>query len=267
MASSPKDYGLRLETLKIGIVGFGPFAQFLAKTMIKQGHSLAATSRSDYSHLCSQMGVKFFRDMTRFFEEESDVVLLSTSIISLSQVVQSIPFGLLRKRVLFVDVLSVKEHPRDLLLNVLPDDCDLVCTHPMFGPESGKNGWKGLPLVFERVRVRDLNLCSTFLGIFEREGCSLVEMTCQEHDKLAARSQFVTHTIGRMLSEMEIEPTPIDTKGFQMLLQLKETTCTDSFDLYLGLFKHNRFAIEELNNMERALQTVKNKLLEEMEKQ
>ncbi|XP_068642667.1 arogenate dehydrogenase 2, chloroplastic-like [Aristolochia californica] len=266
MSSSNKDSCHHHETLKIGIVGFGPFAQFLAKTMIRQGHSLTATSRSDYSDLCNQMGIKFFREMTQFCEAENDVVLLCTSIISSLQVVQSNPFNLLTRRALFVDVLSVKEYPRDLLLNLLPDDCDLVCTHPMFGPESGKNGWKGLPMVFERVRVRDQNLCSTFLGIFEREGCRMVEMTCQEHDKLAAKTQFVTHTIGRMLSEMEIEPTPMDTKGFQMLLQLRETMCQHSFDLYLGLFKHNRFAIEELNNMERALQTVKKKLMEGMDK-
>ncbi|KAF5959125.1 hypothetical protein HYC85_000334 [Camellia sinensis] len=69
-------------------------------------------------------------------------------------------------------------------------------THPIFGPESGKDGWKDLTFVYDR-------------------GCKLLEMSCEEHDRLAARSQFLTHTIGRLLSEMEIESTSIDTKNFQ----------------------------------------------------
>ncbi|KAL7229233.1 hypothetical protein ACSBR2_007853 [Camellia fascicularis] len=48
----------------------------------------------------------------------------------------------------------------------------------------------------------------------------MLEMSCEEHDRLAARSQFLTHTIGRILSEMEIESTSIDTKNFQTLVKL-----------------------------------------------
>lgn len=59
MSASPSSSSS--STLKIGIVGFGSFGQFLAKTMIKQGHTLRATSRTDYSHLCLQMGIRFFR--------------------------------------------------------------------------------------------------------------------------------------------------------------------------------------------------------------
>ena len=30
---------------------------------------------------------------------------------------------------------------------------DILCTHPMFGPDSGKASWQGLNLMFERVRI------------------------------------------------------------------------------------------------------------------
>lgn len=39
----------------------------------------------------------------------------------------------------------------------------------MFGPESGKDGWKDLKFMYERVRVRDEAICSSFLKIFECE--------------------------------------------------------------------------------------------------
>ncbi|KAJ4978730.1 hypothetical protein NE237_009510 [Protea cynaroides] len=259
MSSSP-------EALKIGIIGFGPFAQFLASTMVKQGHTLTATSRTDYSELCSNLGVDFFRDIDTFLNVHNDVILLCTSIVSLSQVLKSIPFHLVKNpNILFVDVLSVKNYPRDLLLQVLPETMDLLCTHPMFGPESGRDGWDGLPFVFEKVRIRDQDVCSSFLQIFELEGCRMVEMTCEEHDKQAARSQFLTHTIGRILSEMDIKSTSMDTKGFQKLVQLKESTMKDGFDLYRGLFVHNKYAEQELKNLELAIQTVKQKLLDRME--
>lgn len=228
--------------------------------MIKQGHSLAATSRTDYSHLCSLMGVSFFRCIDEFLEAENDVVLLSTSIISLSEVVKSIPFHLIKRPTLFVDVLSVKEHPKEILLQTLPEELDVLCTHPMFGPESGRDGWSGLNIMYDRVRIRDETTCSSFLQIFEREGCKMLEMSCEEHDKLAARSQFLTHTIGRILSEMDIESTPINTKNFEMLLHLKESTTKDSFDLFSGLFNYNKYAKEEVKSLELALETVKQKL-------
>ncbi|KAL2526703.1 Arogenate dehydrogenase 1 [Abeliophyllum distichum] len=251
-------------TLKIGIIGFGPFAQFLAKTMIKQGHSIRTTSRSDYTDLCTQLGILFFRDMTEFLESDNDVILLCTSILSLSQVIKSIPFSSFKQPTLFADVLSVKEYPRDQLLQVVPQDSDVLCTHPMFGPESGKDGWKDLTFMYDRVRVRNEVTCSRFLQIFASEGCKMMEMSCEEHDRLAAKSQFLTHTLGRVLSEVEIEPTAIDTKGFQKLVQVKESTTRDSFDLFSGLFIYNRFARQQLNNLELALESVKQQLIKRM---
>ncbi|PWA84366.1 bifunctional chorismate mutase/prephenate dehydrogenase T-protein [Artemisia annua] len=259
--------GTSTRALKIGVIGFGPFAQFLAKTMIKQGHLISATSRSDHSGIAGNLGVDFYRDMEEFMGLEHDVILICTSIMSLSDVVNSIPFHCLKRPTLFADVLSVKEHPRQILLQEVPEDSDLVCTHPMFGPESGKDGWKDLKFMYERVRVRDEGLCSSFLNIFEHEGCKMLEMSCEEHDRLAAESQFVTHTIGRMLSEMHITNTPIDTKGFEKLVQVKENTENDSFDLYSGLYIHNRFAKQQMKNLESALQRVKESLEVRMNKQ
>ncbi|KAK7311176.1 hypothetical protein RJT34_09141 [Clitoria ternatea] len=252
------------QSLKIGIVGFGTFGQFLAKTMINQGHTLIATSRTDYSELCLQMGIQFFRDVSEFLATDMDVILLCTSILSLSKVVRSMPLTSLKRPTLFVDVLSVKEHPRELLLQVLPEDSDILCTHPMFGPVSGKNGWKDLTFMYDKVRIRDEATCSNFIQIFASEGCKMVEMSCEEHDKAAAKSQFITHTIGRILAEMDIKSTPIDTKGFQALVQLKETMVGNSFDLFSGLFVHNRFARQELENLEDALEKVKETLVQMM---
>ena len=133
------------------------------------------------------------------------------------------------------------------MLAALPRDFDIVCTHPMFGPDSGRGSWSGLPLVFDKVRVGKSasrqRRAEAFLRFFEREGCRMVEMACEEHDRLSAGTQFVTHTVGRVLGGMQLAATPIDTRGYESLLSLVDNTAHDSFDLYYGLFMYNQVRI------------------------
>ena len=114
----------------------------------------------------------------------------------------------------------------------------------MFGPDSGRGSWSGLPLVFDKVRVGKSasrqRRAEAFLRFFEKEGCRMVEMACEEHDRLSAGTQFVTHTVGRVLGGMQLAPTPIDTRGYESLLSLVDNTAHDSFDLYYGLFMYNQ---------------------------
>jgi len=88
----------------------------------------------------------------------------------------------------------------------------------------------------------------------------MVEMSCAEHDRYAAGSQFITHTIGRVLSQLNLKTTPINTKGYESLLQLTHNTVSDSFDLYYGLFMYNINATEQLDNLERAFESVRQML-------
>ncbi|KAL0552742.1 hypothetical protein IC582_011867 [Cucumis melo] len=250
--------------LKIAIVGFGNFGQFLSKTMVKQGHHVLAYSRSDYSDVAKELGVSYFSDIDDLCEEHPEVVLLCTSILSTEKVLRSIPFQRLKRNTLFVDVLSVKEAPRKLFLQILPQEFDILCTHPMFGPESGKNGWNDLSFVYDKVRVGNEESrayrCNCFLDIFSSEGCRMVEMSCYDHDRHAAGSQFITHTVGRVLEKMNLSSTPVNTQGYNTVLDLVSNTSGDSFDLYYGLFLYNANAMEQLDRLFLAFEAV-NKLL------
>ncbi|KAL1352380.1 hypothetical protein HN51_016376 [Arachis hypogaea] len=259
--SSPSDENTKL---KIAIVGFGNFGQFLAKTIVSQGHQVLAYSRTDYSDVARELGVSYFSNADDLCEQHPEVILLCTSILSTVKVLKSLPFQRLKRSTLFVDVLSVKEFPRNLFLQHLPPDFDVLCTHPMFGPESGKNGWKNLPLVYDKVRIGNeesrILRCCQFLDIFASEGCRMVEMSCAEHDWYAAGSQFVTHTTGRFLEKLGLETTPINTKGYETLLSLVENTVEDSFDLYYGLFLYNLNAMEQLERFDLAFESLKKQL-------
>ncbi|CAN6200553.1 unnamed protein product [Urochloa humidicola] len=253
--------------LKIAVVGFGNYGQFLARTLVAQGHTVLAHSRSDHSAAAAALGARFFPDPHDLCECHPDVVLLSTSILSAEAVVRSLPVHRLRRDTLFADVLSVKEFPKNLLLGALPPELDIICTHPMFGPESARDGgWAGLPFVYDEVRVgagaARRARADAFLDIFASEGCRMVEMACAEHDAHAAGSQFLTHTVGRMLAALELRATPVDTRGYETLLRLVDNTCSDSFDLYNGLFMYNKNSTELLNRLEWAMDAVKKRLFD-----
>jgi arogenate dehydrogenase (NADP+), plant len=300
---------LRSRPLKIGIIGFGRFGQFIARTFAKHG-SVVATSRSDYTDLASGMGITYIplSNPQEFLEEELDVIVLATSIVSFEHTVADLVPHLQAhiqksgtgRGPLIVDVLSVKEHPRQILLDQLPKECDILCTHPMFGPDSGKNGWHGLNFVYEITRIDGVVLeqdgqkvsserdesfveeggrvhsvhelseshiegkdrIERFLSIWEEEGCKMVPLSCKAHDAYAADSQFITHLMGRILGAQGLAPTPIDTKGFDSVLKLIDSTTADSFDLFYGLYKYNQNSMDTIIKLRDSMDDVVKKLKE-----
>ncbi|KAI3925743.1 hypothetical protein MKX01_003302 [Papaver californicum] len=251
--------------LKIAIVGFGDFGQFLAKTLVRQGHRVLAHSQSDYFDIARKIGVLFFTDADDLCEEHPEVVLICSSIVSFELVLRSLPLQRLKRSTLFVDVLSVKEFPGKLFLKVLPPEFDVLCTHPMFGRESGNGSWKNLPFVYDKVRIGDeesrISRCEKFLNIFAQEGCRMVEMSCAQHDRDVAESEFITHTMGRILEKFGLESTSINTKGYETLLNLVENTFEDdNFELYYSLFMYNKNSMEQFERLNMAFESLKKQL-------
>lgn len=302
---------LRSRPLTIGIIGFGRFGQFIARTFAKHG-KIVVTSRSDYTDVANGMGATYvpLEDPERFLQHDLDVVILAVSILSFESTIQKmVPH--LRARVaqhgkgpLLVDVLSVKEHARQVMLEHLPEECDILCTHPMFGPDSGRNGWHNLNFVYEKTRVdrvvfdptvpstltiandtfvdtggkvhsihedseahvESMDRVERFLSIWEEEGCRMVPMSCKAHDEYAANSQFITHLMGRILGAQGLSMTPIDTKGFESVLQLVDSTTADSFELFYGLYKYNTNSMATIEQLRLAMDNVVDNL-KELERQ
>ena len=90
----------------------------------------------------------------------------------------------------------------------------------------------------------------------------MVEMSCTQHDVYAANSQFLTHLVGRMLGSVgDLRSTPIDTKGFASILQVVETTCDDSFDLFYGLYRYNQHSKSTLLCLRKAMADLELRLI------
>ena len=63
---------------------------------------------------------------------------------------------------------------------------------------------------------------------------------------------------------LQLQATPIDTRGFQSLLSLVDNTANDSFDLYYGLFMYNANSTQQLERLEKAFDEVKARLLHQV---
>jgi len=142
---------------------------------------------------------------------------------------------------LLIDVLSVKEHPKKIFSKYLKNtEARSLLTHPMFGPDSSKNGFANLPIVMDKNTSSDEEYIF-WKTYFSQKGLAIVEMSPSEHDRLAARSQGLTHFIGRLLESMKIQPTKIDTLGTKKLFEVMDQTCHDSWRLFSNLQTYNNY--------------------------
>ena len=87
----------------------------LAQGAGEEGRGEAEEANSDY---CAGRGIRFFTSVDALCEEQPDVLLICSSILSTEAVVRAIPFHKLCPDTIVADVLSVKQFPRNLLLEV-----------------------------------------------------------------------------------------------------------------------------------------------------
>ena len=130
----------------------------------------------------------------------------------------------------------------------------------MFGPDSYISN-SNLKMMINNTRDSH-NEYSFWKRFFSDQGIQIIEMTPDQHDKLAAKTQGVTHFLGRMLKEFGIKKTTIDTQGFRDLLDLVEQTCNDTWELYADLQLYNPYTEEMVEKLKVSTEKLDNQLNE-----
>lgn len=170
-----------------------------------------------------------------------DVVVVCVPVQFLESVLIEIhPY--LKPHALVVDVSSVKVKPVELMLKYLPSSVEILGTHPLFGPQSGKNGIAGLNMVLSPVRTRKTRNITKFLG--QVLGLNVLERTPEVHDQQMAYVQALTHFIGRAINEMDIPDVEQKTPAYQYLLDIKRNLGQDSIDLFYTIELENPYALK-----------------------
>ncbi|MBB2203542.1 prephenate dehydrogenase/arogenate dehydrogenase family protein [Gluconacetobacter takamatsuzukensis] len=118
-------------------------------------------------------------------------------------------------RALVADVGSVKILPADILCRELPPHVRIIATHPLFGPQSARNGIAGHRIVLCPLRGTSAAPLSAFLR--RTLGLDVILTTPDAHDRDAAMAQGLTHLLARILSEMGPMPERISTSSFDLI--------------------------------------------------
>lgn len=233
----------------VGIIGYGRFGRLWADVLTSH-HRVRVTDKSP------QLST------TRRFVPLSELCATSQTIflcVPINQFENSVAeiAPHLKPGTTLVDVCSVKVHPSKVMQTQLGtrSNVTLIATHPMFGPDSAAGGVKNLPMVTWHV-AGDAGRYDEWVTFFQELGIRTVEMSPEEHDRLAAYSQGVTHYVGRVLDKLDLHATPIDTQGFKILRSLIEQTCNDSWELFHDLQTYNPYTGEMRVRLQAALNEV-----------
>lgn len=243
--------------MQIGVYGLGRFGSFWASTLAHHMKEDRVVAYSRRSHEVPQ-GVSLVS------EEEllnSDYIFYCVSISAFEKVLERTA-PMVNPSSIVMDTCSVKTYPASWMLKYFPKEQPLVATHPMFGPDSGRCGVEGLPMVLCNLSASEESY-GRVKGMFSSWNLEILEMTPREHDKEAAYSQGVTHFVGRTLKQMGMQPTPIATQGYRSLMTIVEQTCNDPIQLFYDLQRFNPYAREMRLSLQVAIEKVLNALAEQ----
>ncbi len=234
--------------MRIGVYGLGRFGFFWAGLLSLAGHSVCGFGRHAVSAPAS----------VRLVSEDEvlgqDVVFFCVTISAFSEVLRHVA-PRLKPGTVVMDTCSVKLHPAKVMREYLPKDVYSVATHPMFGPDSGRGGVNGLPLVICGVNCPE-SIVDWWSGEFSSWGLKVLHMSCDQHDREAAWSQGVTHFVGRTLDELHLQPTELATLGYSRLMSIVEQTCNDPLQLFYDLQRYNPYAPQMRLELKQALEKV-----------
>mgnify|MGYP001223149402 FL=1 len=234
----------------VGLIGFGRFGKVLAN-ILQKGFAIKTY---DLTPPHTFTGVEI-ADLTTVLKEK--VIFIAVPIRHFESVIQNIA-SKLSEQALVIDVCSVKKYPTEVMKKILPEQVSIIATHPMFGPDSYFSNNR-LKMMMDNTRDHH-NQFSFWKQFFTDQGIQVMEMSPDQHDKLAAKTQGVTHFLGRMLKEYGISKTVIDTQGFRDLLDLVDQTCNDTWELYTDLQLYNPYTKDMIKNVKLAMESLDNRM-------
>lgn len=226
---------------KVAIVGYGQFGRFMAKYL---------------RPYCTIVPIKRDTDPEKL--RSCDMVIFSVSFEGLEEVCKKLkPF--ISVNTAIVDVTSIKQKPIAVLKKYFPTH-SILGTHPIFGPQSGKNGIEGLPIVLCNISFSKKEY--TVIKKFLKNDLSLnvIEQTPKEHDYEMAHVQGLTHLIGRTLCRMDIQNYKTHTKSYEHLLELKKILENDTWELFRTIQKTNPEAKKVRKRFQKEIRQIEKEL-------
>jgi prephenate dehydrogenase len=232
----------------IGILGLGRFGRMTYAQLEALGPRVWTR---DTAKLQGLAGAASFEQAVA-----CDIVILTVAISAMEETCRRMA-PLLRPGQIVVDTCSVKMRPVEVMRRCLPASVQILGTHPLFGPDSGKDGIAGLKIVVCPVRI-DASAYDHIRDFLVARGLQVIEATPEEHDRQAARTQAIFHLLAQAMRGLGWGTDPIATPGPEAFLRQVMSLQNDSFQLFLDMQRENPFTkesrqrfIEELSRLSR----------------
>lgn len=220
----------------LSILGFGAFGRFITPHLAPH-FRVQVFDRRDITADASALGV---RVATPEEAAHADVVVLAVPVQHMPALLADLA-PRLRPGTLVLDVASVKLRPAQLLAPLGPA-CHTIGTHPLFGPQSGKDGIRGLPVVLCPLSAPPDRVACVRDFLSRTLGLHVLDATPDEHDRQMAYVQALTHLLSRALEHMNLPEGPMVTAAYQRLLAMRANLREDSLDLFLTIERENPYA-------------------------
>lgn len=168
-----------------------------------------------------------------------DYVVLAVPVQAMASVLEAIAPHL-RPGATVIDVASVKVKMAALMLSTLPEYVQVIGTHPLFGPESAREGVKGHRIAICPIRAP--RSARVFRFLQRGLGLDVILTTPEEHDRDMATVQGLTHLVAKALTSMGPLPTSLTTQSFSLLAQAAAQVSGDSDALFRAIEHDNPYA-------------------------
>ncbi len=219
----------------VGLIGLGRFGKMVYEYLKPCGHLRVWTR--DSRRLAGFPEAATFEETCR-----ADIVVLAVAISAMEETCRRMA-PLSKPGQIVIDTCSVKVEPVRLMLEVLPGTVEILGTHPLFGPDSGQQGIAGLKIVLCPVRIA-ASAYGPIRAWLESLRLEVIEVTPEEHDRQAARTQAIFHLLAQAFHRLGWGGERIATPGPEAFSRLTRTLQGDSFQLFLDMQRQNPFAGE-----------------------
>ena len=223
---------------KVSIIGFGRFGAML-HSLLSKGFEVDVYDKNPINN-------SDINEVTLENALLNETIFIAVPIRDFEDLIIQISDKISEGKTI-IDVCSVKVYPKKVMIANIPSDVDIIATHPLFGPDSLKDS--GSVMTMESVRD-SFDRYGFWKNYFSSQNIIIEEISAEEHDIMAAKSQGLTHFVGRIIDDFGTSQTRIDTEGYKALHKLVNQTCNDSWELFEDIQNYNPYTnkmISELN--------------------
>jgi len=237
--------------VKVAVIGAGEMGQWLA-AFVKQNLGEVVVADGDATK--AERVAKELDIISKSVAEaaaEAEFVLVAVPISKTPEVIKSLA-GQVQRGALLSDIASVKSDVVEVM-QTIEAKIELVSLHPLFGPGAASVKGKDFVVVPVKPGQRYAALKNRLIEL----GARVTEMEAEEHDRLMAIIQCMTHFV--LLAYLDALKS---MKGLKKAEKLRTPMFATLLDLAKGVLAGNPELYGELQVRNRYARVVRSSLLE-----